>query len=112
MTRAKDGAEMVYVPAGNFIMGGNSDDPDAREDEFPAHTVFVDAFWIDKYEVTIDLYQKCANEGVCTKLYIVLNVIKSYPSECQKVVPVANLARRKEERVERQVDWLRGPFPP
>ena len=68
--RPKDGSEMVYVPAGNFTMGASRDDPDAQADEFPSHRVFVDAFWIDKYEVTIELYQKCANEGVCTKLYI------------------------------------------
>ena len=39
---------MVFVPAGEFIMGSD----DGNEDERPAHTVFLDGFWIDKYEVT------------------------------------------------------------
>ena len=43
----KDGAEMVLIPAGNFQMGS-----DARDDEKPVHTVYVNAFYMDKYEVT------------------------------------------------------------
>ncbi|TEU18356.1 MAG: TIR domain-containing protein [Anaerolineales bacterium] len=39
---------MVYVPAGEFIMG--SDEGDSTEQ--PVHTVYLDAFYIDKTEVT------------------------------------------------------------
>ena len=46
----KDSAEMVLIPAGNFQMGSN--DSDARDDEKPVHTVYLDAFYMDKYEVT------------------------------------------------------------
>ena len=46
----KDGAEMVLIPAGEFQMG--SDDSNAEDHEKPVHTVYVDAFYIDKYEVT------------------------------------------------------------
>ncbi|MGA1533632.1 MAG: formylglycine-generating enzyme family protein [Planctomycetota bacterium] len=41
---------MVLVPAGSFTMG--SDGPGARYDEQPAHEVRLDAFWIDRTEVT------------------------------------------------------------
>jgi len=40
-------AEMVYVPAGPFLMG-SSEYPDAQ----PVHEVDLPAFWIDRYEVT------------------------------------------------------------
>ena len=50
MIIGQDGAEMVLIPAGEFQMG--SDDSDANDDEKPVHTVYVDAFYIDKYEVT------------------------------------------------------------
>ena len=51
--RPADGAEMVYVPAGEFLMGSNEGDDFAYfDDEYPQHTVTLDAFWIDKYEVT------------------------------------------------------------
>jgi len=58
-----DGMEMVYVPKGNFMMG--SDHPDARTDEQPIHEVFLDSFWIDKYEVTNAQYRECVNSGQC-----------------------------------------------
>ena len=41
---------MVLIPAGTFEMG--SEDEEAREDEKPVHTVHLDAFYMDKYEVT------------------------------------------------------------
>ncbi len=42
--------EMVLVPAGDFKMGDNFGDGESRER--PVHTVYVDAFYIGKYEVT------------------------------------------------------------
>ena len=47
-----DGAEMVYVPAGSFLMGSVSDDPAADPDEIPQREVHLDAYWIDRCEVT------------------------------------------------------------
>jgi len=48
MIREKDSMEMVYVQAGNFSMGSE----DGDDDEQPVHEVYLDAYWIDKYEVT------------------------------------------------------------
>jgi len=39
---------MVYVPEGEFMMGSN----EGAVNERPQHTVYLDAFWIDKTEVT------------------------------------------------------------
>ena len=47
---------MVLVPAGEFQMGSNEND--AENDEKPMHTVYVDAFYIDKYEVTNAQYKE------------------------------------------------------
>jgi formylglycine-generating enzyme required for sulfatase activity len=44
----KDGAPMVLVPEGEFIMGSNS----GETDEKPRRRVFLDGFYIDKYPVT------------------------------------------------------------
>ena len=41
---------MVLISAGSFEMG--SDDADADADERPVHTVHLDAFYMDVYEVT------------------------------------------------------------
>lgn len=56
-----DGAAMMYVPAGDFTMGSN----DGGSDEKPVHTVYLDAFWIDKFEVTNALYKKCVDADKC-----------------------------------------------
>lgn len=42
--------EMVLVPASDFVMGSSGED--FIQEEMPQHTVFLDAYYIDKYEVT------------------------------------------------------------
>ena len=63
-TSAIDGMPQVYIPVGTFHMGGY--DIRAAPDEFPAHEVTIDAFWMDQLEVTNAMYQLCVNAGVCT----------------------------------------------
>ncbi len=46
--RSGDGAVMVLVPAGWFIMGAD----DGDEDQKPRRRVYLDAFYLDKYPVT------------------------------------------------------------
>lgn len=53
--KADDGAEMVLVPAGEFWMGS---DTEGDADEKPRHRVWLDGFYIDKYEVTNALYRR------------------------------------------------------
>ncbi|HET6443133.1 MAG TPA: formylglycine-generating enzyme family protein [candidate division Zixibacteria bacterium] len=60
-----DGAEMVGVPAGEFIIG--RDDAEYSREQ-PAHTVFLAAYYIDKLEVTNDLYRACKEAGGCLEI--------------------------------------------
>ncbi len=54
----KDGAPMVLVPAGAFLMGSHEKgDKNAR----PVHFVFLDAFYMDTYEVTVGQYAQFLN---------------------------------------------------
>lgn len=50
----KDGAEMIYIPPGDFRMGTDG----GYADEKPEHPVFVEGFYISKYEVTVSQYKK------------------------------------------------------
>jgi formylglycine-generating enzyme required for sulfatase activity len=54
--------EMVYVPAGNFLMGSRKDDPLARDNEKPQHEVYLDPYWIDKTPVTNAMFTKFVAE--------------------------------------------------
>jgi formylglycine-generating enzyme required for sulfatase activity len=76
--RRMDGAEMVTIPAGTFAMGSSADDiargiAECRKrakpenepkceawfrSEGPQHQVFLDAFAIDRYEVTNAQFEK------------------------------------------------------
>lgn len=48
-----DYGEMVLIPAGEFSMGSNN----GRDREKPVHTVYLDAYYMDKYEVTNGQYK-------------------------------------------------------
>ena len=45
---------MAPIPAGEFTMGSSG--PNAKKDEQPAHTVRLDAFFMQAHEVTWDMY--------------------------------------------------------
>lgn len=60
-----DGVVLIYIPAGEFLMGVPENDPANDGDESPQHTVYLDAFWMDQTEVTNGRYERCVQEGVC-----------------------------------------------
>jgi eukaryotic-like serine/threonine-protein kinase len=58
---AKSKMEMLFIPAGRFLMGSDNSDRNQR----PPHKVFLDTFWIDQTEVTNAQYLLCVKEGAC-----------------------------------------------
>ena len=50
---------MVLIPAGWFVMGADKEGYDER----PPHKVYIDSFYMDKYEVTQEEYEKVMGEG-------------------------------------------------
>lgn len=67
MGNGLDTSEMVYIPAGSFMMGASEENLQAMFWDKPAHEVVLDAFWIDKYEVTNDQFAKCVATGYCVQ---------------------------------------------
>ena len=65
---------MVLIPAGEFLMGSDEMDADGKQEEFgfrepmyldehPRHKVMLDAFYIDKYEVSNGDYKRFVIEN-------------------------------------------------
>ena len=54
--------EMLAIPGGTFLMG-NKDKTTIQLDETPLHEVKIDSFWLAKYEITWDLYEKFMNHN-------------------------------------------------
>lgn len=64
-TAKKDGMDQVFVPAGVFWMGSGENDFTAEADEKPRRAVYLDAFWIDRFEVTNAMFARCVDAGGC-----------------------------------------------
>ena len=69
---------MVLIPEGEFEMGSE----DGDYDESPVHSVYLDAFYMDIYEVTNASYEDCVETGACEP-------VGSYRSGCN--YPVTNM---------------------
>ena len=54
----KDGMTLVYVPEGEFEMGSQ----DGLSNEKPVHTVYLNAYWIDRTEVTNTMFSAYIND--------------------------------------------------
>ena len=57
----KDGAKMVYIPAGSFEMGDHFNE--AHDSEGPVHSVTLDGFYMDRHEVTVGQFKRFLKES-------------------------------------------------
>ena len=55
----KDGMMLMFVPEGEFKMGLDT----GKSEEKPAHTVYLDAFWIDRTDVTNSQFKRFVNDS-------------------------------------------------
>ena len=57
-------SDMALIPAGGFTMGNCMDPNEGGSGELPLHTVYVSAFYMDRYDVTYSLWQQVYNWAV------------------------------------------------
>jgi len=60
ITWKKDSSKMVLIPAGSFEMGDHLDNMSSA---LPVHTVELDAFYMDIYEVTVGQFKQFVGES-------------------------------------------------
>ncbi len=84
-----DGMIEMYIPAGEFSMGI----PEGKIDEKPAHIVYVDAYWMDKTEVSNSQYASCVDAGFCSEPVSIKSLKRSdyYINEDYVDYPVINI---------------------
>jgi len=83
---SNDGAAMVFIPAGEFTMGSQ-----ILAAEKPIHTIYLDAFWMDTYEVTNVLYKKCVDAGACQPPQGSSSSGGSYTDPAHKDLPITQV---------------------
>ena len=107
-TSSKDGMKQVYVPQGTFQMGGI--DPSAASDEKPVHTVEMNAYWVDKTEVTNAMFLLCVKAGACNAPQS--NSSESHPSYFKNPefndFPVVNVTW---DSAKQYCEWAGGRLP-
>ncbi len=57
------GPDFIFVPAGEFEMGSSQ----GALHETPIHTIYLDAYWIMRTEVTNEQYSECVLAGACNE---------------------------------------------
>jgi formylglycine-generating enzyme required for sulfatase activity len=78
-TIVQQDAEMILIPASAFAMGCDATNIHevCSEIEEPVHSVKLDAYYIDKYEVTNAQYKACVAAGACQPPQEVFSFIRS-----------------------------------
>lgn len=94
-TAKDDLTDMIFIPAGEFVMGNDDTvtygEYGPQKDESPAHTVYLDAFYIDKYEVTNADFKKF------------LDANPEYEKE--------RIRQKVNSRLKTQIQWKDKTFP-
>ncbi len=99
----------AFIPAGDYNLGSfyceeEQNNADWCNDETP-RKVKIDAFWIDKYEVSNDDYRKCFIAGVCEPALLHEDRPQDFNKPRQPVVFVS----WEDARI--YCSWRRGNLP-
>jgi formylglycine-generating enzyme required for sulfatase activity len=91
--------DMVYIPAGWFVMGSSQEDGqigfEIGVDELPQQKVYVQGFYIDRYEVTEEEYHR----------YLLATEQKKYPGYWKEAGRADRYTGGYERHPVSDVDW-------
>ena len=104
-TDERSGAEMLYIPAGTFLLGSDlSVDEYAIEgEETPQMRVYLDGYWMNKTEVTNAQYLRCVEAGYCSAGGYMSLYVQGYEDR-----PVTYVT---SDQAARYCSWIGGRLP-
>lgn len=73
--------DLVFVPAGEFLMGcdpNNNGGTPCRVGETPLHPVYLDSYYIERFEVTNSQYRACVAAGACSRPRFSFSLTRDY----------------------------------
>jgi formylglycine-generating enzyme required for sulfatase activity len=100
-----DGIEMIYVPAGEFMMGSPRQEDGWESGEDPVHRVYTKGIWIGKFEVTRATWQAVMGGGAVP--YEERNLPKVQVSfyEAQKFLRALQMKSGLHFRLPSEAEW-------
>lgn len=106
------GSEVITIPGGNFQMGCHPDHNDGAGCggvELPLHTIYLDEYIIDKYEVTNARYSECVATGNCTHVsdpsYFGNPAYADYPVNSVSWIEADNYCKWEGKRLPSEAEW-------
>lgn len=99
--------ETVDVPAATFEMGCNAMvDTDCKDDEQPPHSVMLDAFAIDRTEVSQAEYSACVAAGACAAPSCEWDCAKGdFPAGCVDWAGAKAYCAWAQKRLPTEAEW-------
>jgi serine/threonine-protein kinase len=99
---------MVLVAAGPFVMGCADElDVQCEGDERPRRTVELDAFYIDRTEVTQQAWKECMDRSHCGEPLCTLDLAlkAEHPVTCVTWEQADNYCRSNHKRLPTEAEW-------
>jgi formylglycine-generating enzyme required for sulfatase activity len=105
-TSSAPAGDTVSVPAGDFTMGCGDTDTQCKDDEKPAHVVTLNAFEIDRTEVTQEQYAACVAAKACEAPVCDWDCSKTnYPAGCVQWAQAKAYCGWAGKRLPTEAEW-------
>ena len=100
--------DMVYIPGGKFIMGSPSSEKDSRDSERPQREVTVPSYWMGKYAVTQEQWERVMGQNPSVWKGAKRPIEEVSWDECQKFCVKLSKKIGKEYRLPSEAQWEYG----